>query len=561
MRPSTLRLCALIVLIGLLDTNGQNRLGSGVKNLPETANLVPTRIRSQRVTQKQEKHRQHVLTMDSNGNGGKPLLMTGCDREDIWLQWSSPCCCAPACGSPSGWQARQRRPDYETVQARGTGIVNKTFVSTRETGCNFSFQARRCACKDQILRPKQNGGGSIGHTLQEALREIGISNYSVHLLSDPYRALLKHHTNELSVHMLSDQQPIVGGRLNPHPHLSKSHGVESMVKRFFALFAGLVYSFGGVLPFIPQYQRIRRNRSDRGFSTTVCLILLIANILRIEFWMLKRFSIALLLQSLSMITAQIALLELCIRVRNSNGKAKMTVGESLGIRETPRDKDNMVPIKLPRIWTNPTENFWAWTEFSDYVLFLLFFGSITSFLSWIFSWSNVYAEILGSTSVTVEAIILVPQLICNWERQSTEGLSYAMIFMWCGGDFLKLTYFTAAQVPIQFVLCAVVQCVIDVIIMLQIFTYSTTSNERKTVPAARRLSRMIRSGLSQRRKLGRSSKVIGSRINLSSTSNFGGVAKQGMLTASNNSDLSTDRSLLSMAIGSMDMATENQKTY
>lgn len=42
--------------------------------------------------------------------------------------------------------------------------------------------------------------------------------------------------------------------------------------------------FGGVVPYIPQYRDIRRTQNADGFSTYVCLVLLVANILRILFW-------------------------------------------------------------------------------------------------------------------------------------------------------------------------------------------------------------------------------------------------------------------------------------
>lgn len=42
--------------------------------------------------------------------------------------------------------------------------------------------------------------------------------------------------------------------------------------------------FGGVVPYIPQYIDIYKSRNTDGFSTHVCLALLIANILRILFW-------------------------------------------------------------------------------------------------------------------------------------------------------------------------------------------------------------------------------------------------------------------------------------
>ena len=41
---------------------------------------------------------------------------------------------------------------------------------------------------------------------------------------------------------------------------------------------------GGLVPYIPQYRDIKRTDNSEGFSTFVCLILLIANSLRILFW-------------------------------------------------------------------------------------------------------------------------------------------------------------------------------------------------------------------------------------------------------------------------------------
>lgn len=48
--------------------------------------------------------------------------------------------------------------------------------------------------------------------------------------------------------------------------------------------ASCLMVFGGALPYVPQYQEIQRSGSSEGFSTRVCLVLLLANILRIFFW-------------------------------------------------------------------------------------------------------------------------------------------------------------------------------------------------------------------------------------------------------------------------------------
>jgi len=47
--------------------------------------------------------------------------------------------------------------------------------------------------------------------------------------------------------------------------------------------ASFAIIFGGVVPYIPQYRDIRRTQNAEGFSTYVCLVLLVANILRILF--------------------------------------------------------------------------------------------------------------------------------------------------------------------------------------------------------------------------------------------------------------------------------------
>jgi hypothetical protein len=87
-----------------------------------------------------------------------------------------------------------------------------------------------------------------------------------------------------------------------------------------ALASGLMI-FGGVVPYIPQYQMIKRSRNAQGFSTYVCLSLLIANILRILFWFGHPFELPLLTQSIVMIICMLIMLELCVRVRAEQAHA------------------------------------------------------------------------------------------------------------------------------------------------------------------------------------------------------------------------------------------------
>jgi len=73
--------------------------------------------------------------------------------------------------------------------------------------------------------------------------------------------------------------------------------------------------FGGVLGYIPQYMTMRKNRTSEGFSKWVCLVLLASNIVRLLFWLGRKFDTALVYQvriigsvrSLSLIACRVLL--------------------------------------------------------------------------------------------------------------------------------------------------------------------------------------------------------------------------------------------------------------
>ena len=65
---------------------------------------------------------------------------------------------------------------------------------------------------------------------------------------------------------------------------------ELTLKNVVSFIAAGAMVFGGVVPFIPQYRDIKKSGNAEGFSTFVCLTLLIANILRIMFWFVPFFN-------------------------------------------------------------------------------------------------------------------------------------------------------------------------------------------------------------------------------------------------------------------------------
>ncbi|KAM9814654.1 solute carrier family 66 member 2 [Syngnathus typhle] len=217
--------------------------------------------------------------------------------------------------------------------------------------------------------------------------------------------------------------------------------------------ASCLMVIGGALPYVPQYQEIQRSSNTEGFSTRVCLVLLIANILRIFFWIGKQFEFTLLLQSVVMILTMFAMLHLCCFVQNSN----------------------RVSTKQHRITDLDLHYFWKWNAFEDYLLFCFGLSVLCAVVTIILLDSAVFVEMLGSLAVMFEAMLGLPQLMQNFQNRSTKGMSVKMVLLWMAGDVFKTSYFLINQSPSQFWVCGSVQILIDVAILLQVLFYSQDS--------------------------------------------------------------------------------------
>lgn len=206
---------------------------------------------------------------------------------------------------------------------------------------------------------------------------------------------------------------------------------------------------GGLVPYVPQYRDIKRTENPDGFSTYVCLLLLVANSLRIFFWFGHRFELPLLLQSIVMIFTMLAMLNLCVRVQNTND----------------------ISTRRRAFIDFDYRYFWKWNRFSDYIWALSFFLAIGSYMTWILLESTVYVETIGFLAVLTEACLGVPQLQRNFQNKSTKGMSVSMVMLWTCGDVFKTSYFVVNSNPVQFVICGVLQVGVDLAILVQVWYY------------------------------------------------------------------------------------------
>ncbi|XP_067268189.1 solute carrier family 66 member 2 isoform X2 [Chanodichthys erythropterus] len=223
-----------------------------------------------------------------------------------------------------------------------------------------------------------------------------------------------------------------------------------VVHQMVSWIASFAIIFGGVVPYIPQYRDIRRTQNAEGFSTYVCLVLLIANILRILFRFGRYFETPLLWQSIIMIITMLIMLSLCTNVRMAT--------ELNTKRRSFTDFD----------WNY----FWFWSRFVDYLQCVLAFTVLAAYVTYLLLDSVLFVESLGFLAVFTEAMLGTPQLYCNYQNKSTEGMSIKMVLMWTSGDTFKTGYFLLTQAPMQFWICGLLQVCVDFAILFQVYYYS-----------------------------------------------------------------------------------------
>ncbi|KAN0050607.1 hypothetical protein ACTA71_003742 [Dictyostelium dimigraforme] len=288
-----------------------------------------------------------------------------------------------------------------------------------------------------------------------------------------------------------------------------------------SIITSALFIFAPVIGYVSQYRDIQRTSNSEGFSTRVCLILLLSNILRCYFWIGKQFDITLLYQSIVMIIAQLLMLHLCISIksRESVTNSKSRRSNKQFNFQTTTTKTNIPNIKTSNITididnnsdenknnnnnnknndennnkneneiitttkSNNTknyyiflnsgyfQNFWEWDNFSAYAIFLGGYSAFFLLLTTVYLYSPSYFEYLGTLSLTIESILGLPQLIQNYKKRSTKGLSLVLISSWFIGDLFKTLYFYIKDQPSQFIFCGTVQLIIDILISLQIIYY------------------------------------------------------------------------------------------
>ena len=208
-----------------------------------------------------------------------------------------------------------------------------------------------------------------------------------------------------------------------------------------------------------QAIKFQKTKSSKGFSKSLCLLLLLANILRIYFWIGKPFAKSLLYQSIVVIISQIYLIHYYLKYQERTKN------------EIPPEKsilDHMISWK--KIIT--PSKVWNWDYEIDYYkfVFLLFF-IMTIICFFIGKDFTKFYDLIGTISVSIETFIEIPQIKENCITKNVKNLSGAMVAMWFIGDLFKSIYNFTNNSPIQIVVGTLIQNCEDIILSSQVIIY------------------------------------------------------------------------------------------
>ncbi|EKF29645.1 hypothetical protein MOQ_006560 [Trypanosoma cruzi marinkellei] len=268
----------------------------------------------------------------------------------------------------------------------------------------------------------------------------------------------------------------------------------------FLLFSiGMV--FGPHIGYVFQIHEMSTTRNVEGYSPLVSVILLTSNGIRILYYIGHHFALALLFQAIFAILVHTVLLIMVLHMTKNissdaeehysgSGTVSMpdvasatvpTVevnGEENGTWEEMHVKTNPIRYILTKLDTGAClfekrffslsppsfiRRYILWTLLSTVVVFLYY---ATVGTVW-----GAAPEVIGYIALGIEALLVLPQILRNHRRQSTEGLTIMLVLTWFLGDIIKVIYFLVDHQPFPFILCGTFQLSLDLVVIGQLIYF------------------------------------------------------------------------------------------
>lgn len=160
----------------------------------------------------------------------------------------------------------------------------------------------------------------------------------------------------------------------------------------------------------------------------------------------------LVMQSFVMIGIQLLLLSAVTRRKRLSHKKKVDDDDSYTVsatskRSSGKSSRSSSLSQRPFIWIYKPTKHWHWDTVHQHVelLVVILVLEYIIFKHYIYPNNTMdYIQTVKNISVLLESCLALPQMILNYQRKSTEGLSLVMVIGWVLGDLLKLLYFLGA---------------------------------------------------------------------------------------------------------------------
>lgn len=253
---------------------------------------------------------------------------------------------------------------------------------------------------------------------------------------------------------------------------------------------------------------IYAKRTSVGFSLDICATMLMALVLRIFYYTIVPYEIALLRQLLMMVFIQCVLLKISLRYRQSNYNPdhlqplpafstelehhlpRRMLQLRIIIDHGPYSGDYkhaylvldgvkywaaygrglfMHALKFFDVYYRRPGAFWQWLDEAPYWIFIGAFTGVFLVLTAVFHDSGTYGQSIGFLGLFIESLLPLPQILLLARLRSTKNFKVILLLSWLGGDCTKLSYliFGTSNVLVIFLLAGLFQMSLDLLIAYQ----------------------------------------------------------------------------------------------
>lgn len=279
--------------------------------------------------------------------------------------------------------------------------------------------------------------------------------------------------------------------------------------------ANLFMTFTPVFSYGTTCWGIYRKQTSMGFSIDICATMLMASILRINYYVISPYEVTLLRQSIMMVLSQCVLLKVLLAYRPANYDPDFLTPMPVFRNELnafmPRRMSASFPaehesyyvdnsltksaqliindivkwskcyvitifnqsLKFFDVYYQRPLRFWQWKEEQYYWRFLAQFVVVFAVLTAVFHNSTPYGQFVGILGLFIESLLPLPQILLLNRLQSVKNFKIILLLSWLGGDCIKLSYlfFGAENVSIIFIFAGLFQMSLDIYIAFQYVHY------------------------------------------------------------------------------------------